>query len=502
MMLDPAQYKRGWCPGIRQPMMSGDGLLVRIRPRAGAFPLTALLAVCDAAACCGNGEIDLTRRANLQVRGVSTETLPALIEQLAPYGLLDASAEAEAVRNVMVSPLAGACADEILDMRPLARALEQALATDAELWRLPAKFGFVLDGGGGPTLEDVRGDIRLLAQAAGGAVTIALGVERMVRNQSAGPFWLVGTSPAEAPTAAIRIAKACLAGASVEDLAGTCSAPSPLRGESWGEGACCEAAVNDASTGQIHRSPQHVSPLTPALSQAGRGNSADRRNSSGGNSALPGDAKLATQITFCDSPHGGGENRASITSGQRRRLGAAPLADGRVAVGIAVAFGRISARDLAKLSHVAVQAGCEDVRLSPWRALYIVAPDEQRAARILDRASALDLIVDDTDPLLAIDACPGKPACDSATLATRETARALTRLLPQLSGIGSIHVSGCAKGCARSKPADLVLAARGDRLAVIRHGRADDASDLSIAPADIARLPELLRDATEGTSHV
>ncbi len=30
---------KGWCPGALRPMESGDGLVVRVRPRAGAFSL-------------------------------------------------------------------------------------------------------------------------------------------------------------------------------------------------------------------------------------------------------------------------------------------------------------------------------------------------------------------------------------------------------------------------------------------------------------------------------
>ena len=32
---------RGWCPGALRPMESGDGLIVRLRPRAGAAHLSA-----------------------------------------------------------------------------------------------------------------------------------------------------------------------------------------------------------------------------------------------------------------------------------------------------------------------------------------------------------------------------------------------------------------------------------------------------------------------------
>ena len=69
---------RGWCPGALRPMESGDGLLVRVRPRAGRLATGDVIAIAAAAERYGNGLIDLTRRANLQLRGLSAESLPDL----------------------------------------------------------------------------------------------------------------------------------------------------------------------------------------------------------------------------------------------------------------------------------------------------------------------------------------------------------------------------------------------------------------------------------------
>ena len=92
---------KGWCPGILRPMASGDGLIVRVRPRGGAFSLETAAALADLAQRLGNGHIDLTRRANLQLRGLIEDRLPELRTELATLGLLDPDTETEAVRNVM-----------------------------------------------------------------------------------------------------------------------------------------------------------------------------------------------------------------------------------------------------------------------------------------------------------------------------------------------------------------------------------------------------------------
>ena len=143
----PVEVK-GWCPGALRPMPSGDGLIVRLRPFCGAFSLKQARGLADLTRRLGNGHIDLTRRANLQLRGLVEERLPELHAALGTLGLIDPDAESEATRNLMVAPLAGLDPVEKLDVRPIARAIAEGLAADQRLRALPAKFGLLVDGGG------------------------------------------------------------------------------------------------------------------------------------------------------------------------------------------------------------------------------------------------------------------------------------------------------------------------------------------------------------------
>ena len=61
---------KGWCPTLLSPMQSGDGWLARVKPSAGVLTAAAVRLIADAARRHGNGHIDLTSRANLQVRGL------------------------------------------------------------------------------------------------------------------------------------------------------------------------------------------------------------------------------------------------------------------------------------------------------------------------------------------------------------------------------------------------------------------------------------------------
>jgi len=414
---------RGWCPGALKPMESGDGLIVRLRAHAGTLSADDLLAIAGIAQRFGNGLIDLTRRANVQIRGVTQDKLAGLWSDLSMLGLLDPSSEAEAVRNVMVNPLAGVDPTEICDVRGLARELERHLVEDQTLWQLPGKFGFIVDGRGLLSLDDERADIRLKAVRVDEETKVALGIDG-----PEGTTWLGAADLQTAADAAVCVGHAFL------DVRGS-DVRSRMRD------------LPETARLQIH-------------------------------------AAVATQLALIEQIPLGGETRP--------RLGTLDYNGSVFAAGIAAPFGRIEAETLRTLAALSIKLGVRQFRLSPWRCFYTTVSDEQTAKTLLAAAQAHSLIIDTADPLLAIDACPGAPACRSTTLDTRAAARRLAPLLNEL-GCRCVHISGCAKGCARSKPADLVLVGAGDRFGIIHHDTARAEPRDFVAPAHITQLPPLIR---------
>lgn len=152
---------QGWCPGALRPMQSGDGLVVRIRPFGGSLSQEQANGVAALASEYGNGLIDVSNRANMQVRGVRIETHLPLIDGLRALGLIDETEAQERQRNVMIAPfwLPGDDTDRI------AQSLT-ALLVDNEI-ALPAKFGFAVDSGPAPILQNAPADIRIERSKAG-----------------------------------------------------------------------------------------------------------------------------------------------------------------------------------------------------------------------------------------------------------------------------------------------------------------------------------------------
>lgn len=411
---------KGWCPGALRPMPSGDGLIVRVRPLLGRLGVADLSALGEAASRFGNGQLDLTRRANLQIRGVSRASLAPLQDEIRRIGLLDSDADGESVRNVMINPAAGIDPNEILDVREIAAALTKTLMARAALWSLPGKFGFIVDGGGTLDLSDERADIRLAAVSMDAVPMLALGLDR--RD---GTLWLGTAAPDSAADACIAIATAYLA------------VTQPMLRRRMRELSDTDiAAIRSAVAARLGPRPDRP----------------------------PAPAPIAP-----------------------RRVGTFDFGDGRFAVGVAMPFGHVEHDRIRTLVAALTSAGVSEVRLSPWRVLYAQVSDAPSARRLLDGAAGWIVAAD--DPLLRIEACPGAPSCASTTLNIRAIAR---QLAPHLPGgfTGTIHVSGCAKGCARSAPSDLVLVGAGDRCGIVRNGTARDPFSESVSASELAAFPD------------
>lgn len=143
-------------------MPSGDGLVLRIRPQLGRLTQAQGQGIAGLAARYAQPLLDLTSRANVQLRGIAETDYPALLAGLQALDLIDTDVSAESVRNLLVSPLWEAGDGTQALAQVLTKALGQPTAP-----QLPAKFGFALDCGPAPVLRGCSADIRLERHAQG-----------------------------------------------------------------------------------------------------------------------------------------------------------------------------------------------------------------------------------------------------------------------------------------------------------------------------------------------
>jgi precorrin-3B synthase len=141
-------------------------------------------------------------------------------------------------------------------------------------------------------------------------------------------------------------------------------------------------------------------------------------------------------------------------------------------------FGRCDAAQLEQAAAWSERFGTGALRLSFTRGLLLHGLTEADAHTLIDEASRLGFITDPTDPRLLVQACPGSPACASASTPTSGDALRLADAARALLAHGAtVHVSGCPKGCAHPGAADLTLVGRdGGAYGVILNGSSRDAA--------------------------
>ncbi|UXN70177.1 precorrin-3B synthase [Devosia neptuniae] len=147
--------RRGACPSLDEPMQTGDGLLARLRIPNGRLTPRQLQAIAKTAAQHGNGQLEITARGNLQVRGLMPQTTGDFATAIQAITAIE--------RGLVVEtpPLAGQDPLERADPRPIAQAI-RALGTTG----LGPKVTVVVDGNGQIDLNALGADIRLAAANA------------------------------------------------------------------------------------------------------------------------------------------------------------------------------------------------------------------------------------------------------------------------------------------------------------------------------------------------
>ena len=159
-----------------RPWIADDGALVRLRLVGGTLSAQALADLALISGDHADGHLYLTKRANIQLRGIKHEDgcVPEeFVDAVQAAGLLPSPSH-ELVRNIMVSPLSGRLGGQA-DLRPVAQRLDEQLCADSELAGLSGRFLFVLDDGRGD-LVDRSLDLGVMAVDAD-AAQIRVGTE-------------------------------------------------------------------------------------------------------------------------------------------------------------------------------------------------------------------------------------------------------------------------------------------------------------------------------------
>ena len=164
-------------------------------------------------------------------------------------------------------------------------------------------------------------------------------------------------------------------------------------------------------------------------------------------------------------------------------IGVHRLLDGSLAYGVGLAFGHADASSLEHLTEAARAAGADGFRAA-GRALVTIGLTQDTSSSFAAAAELLGFIVRADDPRRHVVACAGAPICASAQIASRTIAPIIAETAaPLIDGSFTIHISGCAKGCAHPAAAALTVVGGADGCGIIANGSARD-TPFAIVPTD------------------
>ncbi|WP_153140695.1 precorrin-3B synthase [Paraburkholderia agricolaris] len=411
------------CPGLLRIVAARDGGICRIKLPGGELSAAQAIAIAEASTRHASGVIELTNRANLQVRGVhavqgghETALIAALVDAgLGPaVGPIPANAAVDAaslllatsaddVRNVMVSPTAGRDPFALFDTRPLCTELLALLQTEARFAALSPKFALLLDGG-----------------------------ERLARVDHPHDVWLAATQADDG----------------VRFVFGLAGCPA---GETNAKPGALGAVLPTQVTGLV-RALLHTF-LDLAAADATR-----MRHLLTAHSI---DAVLQHARQYIDFPL---SRDASLAHWQRGtpadatlRLGAhAQRVVGLQHAGGQPPLGRLDAATLHRLAKLSQQHGNSTLRITPWQSVLLPDIAANHAAAVLAEMNALGLACDPAQPITHLIACAGSTGCAKSLADTKADALLLANRLP--AGV-DVHLSGCPRSCAAAYCAPYTLLA-------------------------------------------
>jgi len=385
------------CPGVLAVHEAADGGLARVRLPGGVLSASQLRVLAEAAVELGDGHLELTSRANVQIRALRAGAPVELSERLYAAGLLP-SISHERVRNILASPLSGLDRYSLYDVLPVAGEVDRLLCGRAGLAELPGRFLFALDDGRGD-LASAKADVGLRMVdgergelvLAGVGTGVLVGVERAAEVMvAAAEAFLV--ERAEQESQAWR----------VKELA-----DGPLR-------ILARLELEEQPTTR----PDKAVECGPAV--AGR---------------------------VEERPGWGGAGGSGLAlAGRFEGLGGAEV------LVVAVPLGVLDAEQAAALAEFAEQADARPgqrpvLRVTPSRSVVVAGVVGAEGA--VRRLKAVGLVLEPSSSWNGVTSCAGRPGCAKALADVRADAR---RVVPGWSTRSTgrvVHWSGCERRCGR-----------------------------------------------------
>ncbi len=395
------------CPGLFYATPAQDGILSRIRIPGGILTTQQSYAIAELAQESGIGYIDVTNRANLQIRAIQQGLNAEVLQKLQTLGLGAENPNIDQIRNIMTSPTAGIDTQELIDTRPLVLAWDEYIKTHPHLSVLPAKFSVGFDGGGRVSVSDRLNDISFVAVLVN--ETLYFRVDLTVGAKGKPPQDMgILLAPNQCLTFLVTLVKVYL---------------------------------------------HHLEPHRPRQLRL-----REVINNLGWENYLQ-EVRKQLDFPLIHKSKDTVNNTANFHISQL--IGIHPQRQpGLYYMGVVLPLGRIQDWQLRGLADLQQKYGHGMLRLTPWQNLLLTDIPQQWLSLVKNEITNLGLDTSSSNIRSALVACSGSQGCAAGNTDTKAHALILAEYLEThliLDTPINIHFSACVKSCAQHHPSDITL---------------------------------------------
>lgn len=391
-----------------------DSLMLRVRIPGNAMTSVQMRTLAGIASELGGGYGDLTTRGNIQIREIAPRHMVEVLMRLSESGLTSRGSGADNVRNITCSPLSGIDPTELIDTRPMARALQFHLLNNRDLFGLPRKFNVSFDGAGRVSVASETNDIGFIATRVASAADIAPEVYFRV---------LLGGI-----TGHLRFADDC----------GLLVAPD--------ECVAVAAAMLRVFAEHGDRTDRKKARLCYLLDRLGTQKFLELVQ-----------AKLTFDLRYLTAEHC--SPRPPVDKHGHIGIHRQSQAD-LSSIGIVIPVGRMSAELMLSLAALAETCGNGELRPTVWQNIILPNVRSERVPEAARMISAMGYEASATAISGCVVACTGNAGCRFSASDTKLHALQLAHHLDQrfeLDAPINIHLTGCPNSCAQHRVADIGL---------------------------------------------
>lgn len=385
-----------------------DAFMARLRIPGGVVKSYQLRELAHIAQELTSGYVQITTRANFQMRLIQPKDAPAFLGRIQAIGLHTRGSGADNIRNLTMNPTAGIDPVELIDVNPLLQQLGQIIINDRSFYDLPRKFNIAYDGGGLIGSVEDTNDIGVKAVKVGDEVMFRIALGGATGHKSFASDLGVVVPPAEINKVVTTIVRVFI------------------------ERGC----RTNRKRARLKHLLEKVS-LSEYLDWV--------------------EEKLGRKLTR--APYNAAEMRWASQELSHSHVGDFPQKQpGFNYVGATCPIGQITPKQMLRLADLADAHGAGEIRLTVWQNFIIPNVPDESVPTLKQALEKAGFATQQSNIASGIIACTGNSYCKFAQANTKGHALDVLKQLEKritLDQPVNIHITGCPNSCAQHYMGDI-----------------------------------------------